>query len=306
MTDVLATAADAAYGYHAVNLIGSVKRNSDVFDRIEVFDLGLDDRQRDLLDAIPGVVIRQVPPFTPHWAQCFTWKPWAWLQVEAVRVFYLDAGATVLRSLAGALAQIDELGYFFVSQDNRLGDIVPPDYFDLYSLPRSAADRPYVAAGILGFRPGGEAFARVLMPTYEDCLAGRNLGYSPDELPYKNRGLGFVPDPPLRDCLHFRWDQTILNIHLALELPDARIADLDEYGGWRSPRDHPTQVIWSHRRGGNLRYLNTISYAGPGSWRRRAYSAYVGARWRWKNERLLRPVTYRLKARSVLRRLARR
>src|SRR5207302_10986251 len=87
LTDVLATAADASYGYHALNLIGSVKRNSDAFDRIEVFDLGLTAHQRSLLDAVPGVIVRRVPPFSPHWAQCFTWKPWAWMQVDADRVF---------------------------------------------------------------------------------------------------------------------------------------------------------------------------------------------------------------------------
>jgi hypothetical protein len=306
LTDVLATAADAAYGYHALNLVGSVKQNSDVFDRIEVFDLGLGRRQRALLGAVPGVVVRSVPPFVPHWAKCFTWKPWAWLQVDAERVFYLDAGATVLRGLEPALAQVGDLGYFFVSQGNRLDDIVPPDYFEAYGLAAAAASRAYVAAGILGFRPDGEAFERVLVPTYEDCLEGRNLGYSPGEMALKNRGLGFMEDPPLRDCRHFRWDQTLLNVHLALALPDAAIADLDAYGGWRSARDHPEQVIWSHRRGGGLRYLSRLPYAGRGAGWRRAVGALVRARAWAEERRLLQPVTYTLKARAVLRSLTRR
>jgi len=49
VTDVLASAADAAYGYHLLNLVGSIRRNSDVFDRIEAFDLGLTGHQRRLL-----------------------------------------------------------------------------------------------------------------------------------------------------------------------------------------------------------------------------------------------------------------
>ena len=53
MTDVLATAADEPYGYHALNLIGSVKANSDVFDAIVVYDLGLSPWQRTQGD--PGV-----------------------------------------------------------------------------------------------------------------------------------------------------------------------------------------------------------------------------------------------------------
>jgi hypothetical protein len=304
MTDVLATAADAAYGYHAVNLAASVKRNSDVFDRIEVFDVGLSEHQRALLGALPDVVLRRVPPFVPHWAQCFTWKPWIWLQLEASRVFYLDAGATVLRSLAPALETVSERGCFFVSQGGRLDEIVPPDYFRDYGLAADAAACPYVAAGILGFSPGGETFERVLVPTYEDCLAGRNLGFSPGEAPYKNRGLGRMDDPPLRDCPHFRWDQTLLNVHLVLHRPDAVVADVDEYAGVRSPREHPRQVIWAHRRQGDLRYLKRAPYAGPGALRARLFGARMQVRWRWKlRSKYLQRRTYVLKARAFGRQL---
>ena len=300
MTDVLATAADAPYGYHALNLIGSVKRNSDIFDRVEVFDLGLSPHQRELLSAVPGVVVRTVPPFVPHWAQGFTWKPWAWMQVDADRVFWIDAGASVLRSLSPALEQIESRGYFLVSQGNRLRDIVPPDYFDSYGLADVFADQPYVGAGILGFRPAGEFFRTVLVPTYEDCLGGRNLGFSPGELTSKNRGLGRMESPPVRDCPQFRWDQSILNVHVFASLPQAEIADLDEYGGWRSPHDHPQQVIWHHRRRGVLRYLKHIPYG----WRRRVWGAWWQACW-WLtlNERFFQPMTYVFKARAVARSL---
>ena len=297
---VFASAADAAYGYHVLNLIGSLKRNSDVFDRTEIFDLGMSAHQRSLLGAVPGVVVRPVPPFAPHWAQCFTWKPWAWMQIDADRIFWLDAGATVLRSLAPALEQIDELGYFIVSQGNELRDIAPPDYFALYGVPEGYDTRPYVAAGIIGFRPGGDLFERVLARTYDDCLAGRNLGFSAEEVASRNRGLGAMELPPIRACRHFRWDQTVLNLHLVLQLPDARIAGLDEYGGWRSPHDHPTQVIWSHRRPGSLRYLKHVPYAGPHAWRARAFGMWWQLRWWLKlNGRFFEPRTYLLKLRAL-------
>jgi hypothetical protein len=300
VTDVLATAADASYGYHALNLVGSVKRNSNIFDRIEVFDLGLSPHQRELLVAVPDVAVREVLPFTPHWAQGFTWKPWAWMQVDADRVFWLDAGASVLRSLSVAVEQIGEFGYFLVSQDGELRDIVPPDYFEHYHLSHNVASRPYVCAGILGFRPGGEFFQRVLVPTYEDCLAGRNLGFSPGELSSKNRGLGYEASPLIRQCSQFRWDQTMLNIRLMLAAPGAAIANLDEYGGWRSPRDHPAQVIWHHRRRGSLRYLKYVPYSGTRAWRRRAWGARWQVKWWLKlNKRFFQPVTYVLKARQL-------
>jgi hypothetical protein len=302
VTDVFATAADAAYGYHAANLVGSVLRNSDVFDRIEVFDLGLTGHQRSLLAAVPGVELRQVPPFAAHWAQCFSWKPWGWMQIEADRVFWLDSGATVLRSLDRALEQVGDQGHFVVSQGNELRDIVPPDYFDLYGVPREYGTRPYVAAGIIGFAPGSEFFRRVLVPTYEDVLAGRNLGFSAAEEPAKNGGFGHMESPPLRDCPHFRWDQTLLNIHLALKYPDADVADVYEYAGWRSRRDHPRQVIWSHRARGTMPYLKRLP-SGP---RNRAFGAWHQLRWWLKlNERYLSRDTYRLKLKRLLRELPR-
>jgi len=300
--DVFASAADAAYGYHVVNLIGSVEENSRVFDRIVVFDLGMTGHQRSLLDAIPSVERRLVTPFAPHWAQCFTWKPWAWMQLEADRVFWLDAGSSVLRSLEPALRQVDELGYFLVSQGNELRDLVPTDYFERYRVPQELASRPYVAAGILGFRPGGDFFGRVLVPTYEDCLAGLNLGFSAGEASARNRGLSRMDSPPIRACRHFRWDQSILNVHLALELSDARVADLDEYGGWRSAHDHPAQVIWNHRRQGSMRYLKRVPYAGRRAWLHRAWGAWWQLRWWMKlHRRFIDPTTYRLKARKLLR-----
>ena len=304
MTSVLASAADESYGYHVLNLVGSVKANSDVFDAIVVYDLGLSPHQRRLLGAVPGVELRPVEPFVPHWAQCFTWKPWIWTQLDADEVFYLDAGTTVLRSLGPVLEQIRERGYFLVSQGNELRDIAPPDYFELYGLDGSAASRPYVAAGIIGFRPAGELYADVLRPTYEDCLEGRNLGFSADEVAGRNRGIGFTPGPVIRACAHFRWDQTVLNVRLARDRPDAYVNDLDEYAGWRSPRDHPRQVIWSHRRQGSLGYLKRVPYAGRGALRARAFGIGYQVRWWLKlNERLFRADLYRLKARRTWREL---
>jgi len=306
MSQVLATAADSAYGYQALNLIGSVKTNSDIFDRIEVFDLGLSNHQRELLEAVPGVDVRTVTPFVSHWAKCFTWKPWAWTQVDAERVLWLDAGASVLRSLSRALEQVRELGYFLVSQGGALRDIVPPDYFSLYGLPEQLSDRPYVAAGIIGYRPDSEFFRRVITPTYEDCVAGRNLGYSIGELASKNRGLSAMESPPLRDCPQFRWDQTVLNIHVMIAAHDATIADLDEYGGWKSPHDHPQQVIWHHRRRADLRYLTRVPFTGRRAWLRRAWGAWWRLRWLLVlHRRFVQPRTYVLKARSIRRAVAR-
>jgi hypothetical protein len=79
------------------------------------------------------------------------------------------------------------------------------------------------------------------------------------------------------------------------------MADLDEYGGWRSPHDHPAQVIWHHRRRGSLRYLMHVPYAGADARRRRAWGAWWQLRWWLRlHRRYVEPATYRLKARRLL------
>lgn len=302
-----ASGADARYGYHLLNLLGSLKARSDVFDRVVVFDLGLTPHQRELADSVRGVEVREVPAFVPHWRQGFTWKPWVWTHLDTTEtVFWLDAGATLLRSLAGALAQIEERGYFLVSQGRRLEELVPADYWELYGLPRSAGAREYVAAGIIGFRVGSGFYRRVVVPTYEDCLAGRSLGFSAAELDGLNRGLQATPEPVVRDCAHFRWDQSLLNIHLALALPDAFVNDLDEYAGWRSPRDHPRQVIWSHRRAGPLSYLPRVPYTRNGL-RNRLFGLRYRVRW-WLalHSKYVTRATYEWKLRKTWSSLRRR
>ena len=301
MTTVLASAADEPYGYHLLNMLGSVKANSDLFDAIVVYDLGLTAHQRRLLDMVPGVEVRTVPPFVPHWAQGRTWKAWIWTHLEADVLVYLDAGLTVLRSLAPALEQIRARGYFLVSQGNELRDILPPDYFERYGIGPALASRPYAASGILGFRTSGEFYDRVVVATYEDCVEGLNLGFSADEVERRNVGLEREERPVIRDCPNFRWDQSVFDARLFQVVPDAFLNDVYEYAGWRSPRDHPRQVIWSHRRPGSLSYLKRVPYAGPGAFRARAFGARFQLRW-WlkRNERFLEPNTYALKARAVL------
>ncbi len=296
MTTVLASAADARYGYQLVNLLGSVRARSDVFDEIVVYDLGLESGQRRLLEDVPGVEVRTVPAFVPHWREGRTWKTWIWTHLEAGLLFWLDAGTTVLRSLRPALDAAADRGYFVVSQGHPVGDSIPSDYYDLYGFLRELASSEAVAAGILAFRPDSDFFERVIAPTHEDALQGRSRGFSPAEL-HRNAGIDLTADPPLRDCPHFRWDQTVFNLRLYLGVEAPVIADLDEYAGWRSARDHPRQVIWSHRRTGDLPYLSRA----PASLRGRMIGLVARARWwRKRHERFFEADTYVMKVRSML------
>jgi hypothetical protein len=300
MTAVLASGADERYGYWLLNLLGSVRRNSPIFDSVVAYDLGLSLRQRRLLAAVRGVEIRTVPPFVPHWALGRTWKPWIWTHLEADEVVWLDAGITVLRSLDEALAQIRERGYFVVSQGLPNGPSIPSDYYELYGVGPEVADTLSVAAGIFGFARPSRFYDEVVVPTFEDVVAGRSLGFSADESVKLNQGLDRTDDPPVRDCPLFRWDQTVLNLRLYRSIPDPVVNDLDRWAGWKSPHDHPEQVIWSHRRRGDYRYLASLDF-GPPLWLAgRAWGLLF--RWRWwvrNHSWYFNPRSYLAKARRI-------
>lgn len=294
VTTVLATGASARYGNLLLNGLASIQRRSNIFDRVLAFDLGLTPFQRRLLEGMRGVEIRAVPPFVPHWAQGFTWKTWIWTHVDADAVVWLDAGVTVLRPLDDLVVQIGERGYFAVSQEVPVRDCIPSDYYGLYGLDESVGDKPTIAAGVIGFAPESDFFSKVIVPTYEDAMRGMSLGFSTADVEAQNRGLQLTTDVIVRDCPRFRWDQTLLNIHIYKSMPDLVVNDMNKYAGWRSPRDHPQQVLWHHRRRGDYRALPRARYRQP--------TAFIGVPWGiaiylralYRNYRwILRPAFYR-------------
>jgi hypothetical protein len=262
---VLASAADGSYGTQLLNLVGSVKRNSDLFERIVVFDLGLTPVQRFLLDRIEGVELRTVPPFVPHWAQCWTWKPWIWTHVEARRVLYLDAGLTVLRGLAEPLEQIERRGYFVVGTGHPNGEHIPSDYYELYGLPERIAGEDCVGANVIGFDTGSSFYEQVIVPTFDDVSLGRNLGWSTGELSWRNVGINELEHPVIRDAPRFRHDQTLLNIHLYKNLRQPWVNPTAPYAASVSDREHPAQLMWAHRKRAGFPYVARLPYRTRGA-----------------------------------------
>lgn len=293
MTIALASAADARYGKWLINLIGSVQRKSDLFDMIVVYDLGLTPLQRRLLDGVPGVEVRTVPPFVSHWRSGRTWKLWIWTHVEADTIVWLDAGITVLRPLTDMLEQAAELGYFAVSTGVEAGLSTPSEYYSLYDLPQDFGEHVSVASGILAFRRSSAFFSDVIEPTFADALLGRHLGFSADEVTKLNWGLDKMDNVIVHDCPLFRYDQSLFNVHFYKSTRSPRVNDLYKYGGFRSPHDHPEQVIWSHRRTGDYRFLPRVRY--------RPVTATYGLPWgtgiylmgRWRHYRwVFRPAVH--------------
>jgi hypothetical protein len=301
MTTVLASAADARYGDWLLNMVGSVKRNSDVFDRIVVYDLGLTGFQRRLLSHVRGADLDTVPPFVPHWREGRTWKPWIWTHADADTLIWLDAGLSVLRPLDEPLAAIAKDGYFVVSQGHPVSISSPPEYYDLVGVSRDVGRRTTVAAGILGFARSGSFYRDVIEPTYADCVRGLSVGFSPGDAERLNMGLDSSQAPVIRDCTHFRWDQTVLNLHLYKAVDDPVVHDLERFAGHVSSREHPEQVIWSHRRRGDLGYLPHVPYRGRERVVGPAWGLWHRAWW-WKQNHswLFRPATYVRKTKQLV------
>jgi hypothetical protein len=300
MSTVLASAADRRYGWWLLNLVGSVHANArPSFDAIVLYDLGLSAVQRRLAASIQGVELRTVPAFVPHWREGRTWKTWIWRHLEAERLVWLDAGATVLRPLDDALAQIDERGYWVVSQGHPVEDVVPSDYYSLYDFPRPLGAEPVIAAGILGFRQDSAFFERVIVPTYDDAVAGRSRGASADEVWKFDYGMERMTEVIVRDCRLFRHEQTLLNIHFYGSIADPFVNELERWAGDRSPHEHPQQVIWGHRRRGDFAYIGRVPYRWPARLLGLPFGLAFRARWWLRLHRwLFRPSTYFRKLRA--------
>jgi hypothetical protein len=170
-----------------------------------------------------------------------------------------------------------------------------------HGLTDAQLDQVQIAAGIVGFRRDGRFYDDVVVPTYEDCLRGLSAGFSPGEESLA-RGLDATEERIVRDCPHFRWDQSVLNLHFARAVAEPVIHDLDRYAGWRSPHDDPEQVIWSHRRRGDFAYLAAVPYE-PRTWLLgKAWGvAYRWRWWAWNHSWLFRPATYLRKAKRLAR-----
>jgi hypothetical protein len=293
VTVTLASAADARYGKWLLNLLGSVRDRSDIFDRIVAYDLGMTPFQRRLLDGAQGVEVRTVPPFVPHWRQGRTWKTWIWTHVEGDVVVWLDAGITVLRPMTDFLEGVRTRGYFVVSQGVPNAESTPSEFYEWYDLDDTFGERVSIAAGILAFARNSNFYRNVIVPTYRDAVLGRTLGFSAGEVDKLNRGLDKLDELVVRDCPLFRYDQSVLGARFYSATPDPHVSSLDRYGGWQSPHDHPEQVIWSHRRSGDYRFLPRVRYrpmtAAVGiPWGTWEYAVRLQQQYRW----LFRPSLY--------------
>jgi hypothetical protein len=124
----ICTAANGNYFPHLINMIGSLHRvNFDELEELAVFDIGLTEKQRAMLQKIEKVKLYNVELTHPNLLKpmfvnnagktvpgCYAWKPVIIKQSLDMfpYVLYMDAGTTILKSLNDLFKHIIQNGYF--------------------------------------------------------------------------------------------------------------------------------------------------------------------------------------------------
>jgi hypothetical protein len=240
----LVTAADAKYAPFLFNALSSIHVNFPDHPVVYVFDLGLSVAQRCELNSVPWVRLKAINKFVPHWKIGWSWKPYILTKVDKQFVLYFDAANIVLyRSIALWFLAIKRHGFFGIANGQLMQDITPSDYWAMFALdPIACEARPTFGAGLFGFDvagPAGDAIRKCLSLTND----GWNLGRSDGE---QNPLYGKFP---LRACVCFRADQTLLNLAMVEYIgPGILIRDQMRYCGLGGPYDHVNQYLWYARR----------------------------------------------------------
>jgi hypothetical protein len=263
---VIATACNDLFAPFALNLVGSIKANTDIFDAAIVYDLGMSLSNRSAFRDIDGVELITVPAFAPHYLKCWSWKLWVYNNAPGSVVLYVDAGSEALRNLSPIVRETVRTGYFVISQleilpqGHYVRDIVPGDYYAKYGVSKERiADHEVITAGVIGFRKGSPFYRTVIQPGLDCVMRGDNLGWSAGEL-RRNSGIHYMPELTVRDCVCFRHDQTILNLLFYKTISEPKVRPMKTYAPLVLEPDE-TQYIWNPRRGSSLRWIDGLGYS---------------------------------------------
>lgn len=204
----ITTAACENFAPYLFAMLASLEKKYPDHPVVYVYDLGLKKRQKEELRLIPWVKL--IPPvsFSPHWRECYSWKPYLYMiPVERYRL-HLDAGCIILKPLNAFFVKIMKSGYLLFDQGQLLGQIIYPQLWNRVGLSDLEFGNERVfAAGIFGFdsqSPMGIAVHEAAQLSKE----GWALGYSECE---RHRGLKSV-ESIIRDCNVFRHDQSLINV----------------------------------------------------------------------------------------------
>lgn len=226
---LIITAASAGYEQSLLALIGSLNCNWPDHPPVLVYNLGMSSQALELLHA-NGILLREVPPFVPHWREDYTWKIWCFRDAPARTYLWLDAGLCVFRPLDEAFCCAERLGYFAVSLYNHpVLPSVPP--FLLKSIGLSIQDVSEmisISSGIHSICKEGRGLL-VLTEAFNLCQVHANLEAT--------------------EPMH-RHDQALLTLLLYKYFGSIVLSDYHVYAYHYpfGPGEVSRQKIWVHRR----------------------------------------------------------
>lgn len=168
---LVVTSFNSHYFAQGLNLVTSLHVHAgDAIDRIVVYDLGLTESQRGLLDLCEGVVIERYPAIEP-WPGYYSPKSYMY-KCHAIydarrhcdsaqgEVLWIDAGVCVTGSLDAIFARIQAQGVFLVNHDDRRsrtmvnGPFTHPIQTEALGLDRRELSEDHVCSCVLGYRIG--------------------------------------------------------------------------------------------------------------------------------------------------------
>ena len=245
MEKCIITACSNRFFPSLLNLLGSIKANYPNHPKIYVYSLGLLPILKNELKNIAGVEVIDMPHFCAFWKKCYTWKTYIFTNPLSELNLFLDAGNEILMPLDEMFEQIENNGYFTVSQITKIKDIVPKEYGIIFKLTNEQREKECIGSGIFGFNKHDNKIKMVLDDVFESAICGLCLGYSANE---KYRNKGREKTFFTRNCDLFRHEQTMLNIFLNKHIDNYKINSINKYAGSEPLDDNPKQLIWNLRR----------------------------------------------------------
>jgi len=241
MVKILNTAFSSSYFLRALNLIGSIYKNSPTIDYIYIWDLGLKKNELLILKSLSKVVIKSVPVFSEHWRQCYSWKLYILKHTPCDIVYYIDASSTILQDISHIYDYIEKYDYFSIGQGHNMEIQTPNEYWSLFNISTLHKGDEVIAACNFGFKRNS-ILSEVIDFSYEMMLKGYNLGHSLSEI---NRNKS--PEIIIRNCHIFRQDQTILNLAIRKVIKHPFLNDKYLYGWPYTKVSSSKQIILNNR-----------------------------------------------------------
>jgi hypothetical protein len=236
MKKIVATVFNSPYYLSGLGLIASIHRNSyDSVDEIIVYDLGLTNRELELLNKCAKVKIIGFPDAVKGYYDGYleprqhAYKLWVVKDAGnyGELIFFLDAGIAVLHDLQPVFAQIEKEEIFLVQDIHLNIDWTHQRALELMNASEKEKYGKQLSSGILGYKQNGK---------YRTLIDEAFVYSQNKEIVHGNHE-------------NHRHDQSIYSI-LAIRY-NCPVQSIEIYGEWRGILN-ASQALYVHRR----KYLN--------------------------------------------------